>query len=128
MRDYVTMRAVLEAAANAGRELCYSDFHADGRDDKLREELTRLTDDGLLDADVAFDVGFGEVGKCNVKGLTAEGRAFPKLVENDMVWELILATLNKAGIDVSYPLLKEVCEEIVKRYVTSFIPEMPTRR
>lgn len=33
-------------------------------------------------------------------------------------------TLDAAGIDVPYPLLKEVSEEIVKRYVMGFIPDM----
>lgn len=91
-------------------------------DDALAEAL-RLVDDGLVDADVRRS-SFGDVCSFRVRGLTDEGRSFWRLVENDDVWQIILGTLTRAGIDVSYPLLKEVCEEIVKRYVTSFIPDM----
>ena len=40
----------------------------------------------------------------------------------------VVGTLKEADIDVPHPLLKEVCEEIVKRYVTSFIPDIPRRQ
>ena len=33
-------------------------------------------------------------------------------------------TLEGAGLDLSYPLLKKVCETIVERYVMSKIPEI----
>ncbi len=128
MRDYVTMRGVLATAAEASGELCFNDFRPADQDDKLQDELGRLTRDGLLDADVEFGSGFGVHTRCKVLGLTDEGREFYKLVENDKVWAIILGTLKKADIDISYPLLKEVCEEIVKRYVTSCIPDMPPRK
>ncbi|MBR1745703.1 MAG: hypothetical protein IJ734_07005 [Fibrobacter sp.] len=124
MRDYATMRGVLATAANAKSELCYNDFRPADQDDKLQEELARLADDGLLDADVLFGGGFGERTRCRVSGLTDEGREFYKLIENDIVWRIVHGTLKKANVDVSYPLLKEVCEEIVKRHVTSFIPDI----
>lgn len=124
MRDFITMRNVLATAAKAQHELCYNDFWQAGTDDVLEKELVRLTNDGLLDAEVYFGDEFGGRSKCSVAGLTPEGMEFFKLIENDKAWELVLGVLRKADIDISYPLLKEVCEEIVKRYVVSFIPEI----
>ena len=126
-RCYTTMRGVLAIAADAEGVLYYRDFDAAGHDDMLEAELERLACDGLLDGDVHFGREFGERSACSVTGLTDEGRAFYKLVENDDVWEIVLSTLKAANVDVSYPLLREVCEEIVKRYVTSFIPDIPPR-
>ena len=126
MRDYETMRHILAVTANAGYDLAYSDFKPGaGLDDgRLEAELTRLERDELIDADVNFTKKFGERSQCSVRGLTVEGREFYNLIANDGVWAIILATLKKANVDISYPLLKEVCEEIVKRYVASFIPDI----
>ena len=60
----------------------------------------------------------------SVRGLTAEGRAFVRDIENDIVWELIRKTLEESGLDLSYPLLKKVSETIVEHYVMSKIPEI----
>lgn len=79
--------------------------------------------DGLVEGEVLLDP-YGACVKCVAYGLTDEGREFYRLVENEEVWRIVLDTLGRAGVDVSYPLLKEVCEEIVKRYVTQFIPSM----
>lgn len=126
MRDYAVMRHVLTVAREARTDLYYSDFLLSvGNDDNiLSQELVRLTNDGLLDADISLDGGFGSRKRCVVSGLTDEGQEFCKLLENHDVWAIILNTLKEANVDVSYPLLKEVCEEIVKRYVTSFIPQI----
>ena len=118
------MRGVLAIAAEARSVLRYHDFSAAGHDDILEVELERLAREGLIDGDVYFARGFNERSACSVDGLTEEGMAFYKLIENDDVWEIVLSTLKAANVDVSYPLLKEVCEEIVKRYVTSFIPDL----
>ena len=130
MRDYVVMRGVLAAVAKASSELSYSDlWTAVCQDDQvLKDELVRLERDGLIDADVFFGKRPFEQSRCRVHGLTDEGREFYKLIENDKAWEIILHTLKAAGIDISYPLLKEVCEEIVKRYVTSCIPEITRKK
>ena len=56
--------------------------------------------------------------------ISDEGREFFRLVENESVWQLVLRTLDAAGVNVPYPLLKKVCEEIVTRYVSSFIPKI----
>ena len=44
-------------------------------------------------------------------------------IENERVWMLVLQTLEVAGLDLSYPLLKEVTDEIVRRYVMGKIPK-----
>lgn len=123
-RDYETMRSVLVIAEKSMRPLRYGDFCMKVHDeDALRSELSRLGSDGLIDNSFEFQDGWG----CclgGVASITDEGRAFFRLIENERVWQLILRTLDAAGVDVPYPLLKKVCEEIVKRYVTSFIPDI----
>lgn len=123
MRDYHVMRDVLKVAAGLEHEAGYDRFKGiRAGQAEIDSELMRLIDDKI----VAGDVRFTADGAClayKVSGLTDEGREFFKLVENDNVWEIVCKTLDAARVDVSYPLLKEVCEEIVKRYVTSFIPK-----
>lgn len=124
-RDYDAMRAVLATAARGDRHYKYGDLWSAVRDESvLRSELARLGRDGLLDNGIRFQGGDG----CCLGGeasITEEGREFLNLIENEGVWQLVLRTLTSAGVDVPYPLLKEVCEEIVKRYVSSFIPDIP---
>lgn len=124
-RDYDAMRAVLATIASSERPSRYGDLWSAVRDESaLRSELARLGRDGLLDNGIRFQGGDG----CCLGGeatITDEGREFLRLIENDGVWHLVIRTLDAAGVDVPYPLLKEVCEEIVKRYVTSFIPDIP---
>ncbi len=57
-----------------------------------------------------------------VRGLTTEGKAFVRDIENDRVWELYCKTLGESGLDLSHPLLKKVSETVVERYVMSKIP------
>lgn len=123
MRDYSAMRQVLAIAAKADGALAFDDFLRVEPRNRMPGELKRLCCDGLLDGEVEFD-RFGVCKVCDVRGLTSEGAEFYRLVENDDVWAIILSTLKRVGIDVSYPLLKEVCKEIVKRYVVSFIPDI----
>lgn len=89
----------------------------------LRQELARLGSDGLIENGNRLQDGDG----CCLGGgasITDEGREFFRLVENESVWQLVLRTLDAAGVDVPHPLLKKVCEEIVTRYVSSFIPKI----
>ena len=58
-----------------------------------------------------------------VEGLTPDGRAFLRDIENERVWAIVCETLEAAGLDLSYPLLREVCEEVVRRYVMGKIPK-----
>lgn len=123
-RDYEAMRAVLAASAGSTRPLRYGDLYsAVGDEDALRTELARLGSDGLIENGIRFQGGNG----CCLGGeasITDEGASFFRLIENERVWSIVLLTLDAAAVDVPCLLLKEVCEEIVKRYVTSFIPEM----
>lgn len=121
MRDYDVMRDVLATVADFGGELRYGDFAAVQQRDEVPREIARLQSDGLLDGDLLFEGGMCMSGR--VHGLTPEGREFLNLIANDGVWAIVRKTLKAANVDVSYPLLKEVCEEIVKRYVVSFIPD-----
>ncbi|WP_126513774.1 hypothetical protein [Slackia heliotrinireducens] len=123
MRDYVLMRQLMALAAKDGGPAPTSDYYDVGRPESVTAELKRLKADGLIDAEFKHDFNGVCVG-CEVVGATEEGKAFFRLVENPDVWRIVCQTLESAGIDVSYPLLKEVCEEILKRYVTSFIPEI----
>ena len=122
MRDYVLMRQILAIAVNHEESNGVDEFFALGDSERVESELTRLSSESLLEADISYDA-FGTCLSFKVVGLTDEGRAFYRLVENKEVWRIVQGTLERADVDISYPLLKEVCEEIVKRYVTSFIPD-----
>lgn len=123
MRNYSVMRDVLSLVASAPHELSFDDFDEIQQQDEVPQEIVRLQANGLVDGDIRFGAHALCLGG-RVKALTDEGTEFYKLIENDDVWALIRDTLKRASVDVSYPLLKEVCEEIVKRYVTSFIPKI----
>lgn len=126
MRDYVLMRQIMSVAGNHNRDDGVKDFFDLGDAEKVESELTRLANEGLLDADMGPNC-FGATVARKVGGLTDEGIVFYRLVENPDVWRIAYETLEAAKVDISYPLLKEVCEEIVKRYVTSFIPDIPCK-
>ena len=122
MRDYQVMRDAISVVAESRMRTVFSDFDRVQPNDLVLGELKRLISDGLVDGAISFD-SFGTCETFRIDGLTEEGRAFWRLLENERVWRIIRDTLRKADVDVSYPLLKEVCEEIVKRYVVRFIPE-----
>lgn len=119
MRDYNMMRNMLVFISNGG-ERALNDFCHFGDVYSVREELSRLIEEGLIESDMYFEPEFNG-GKVN--GLTAEGKAFVRDIENDRVWELIRKTLDDSGLDISYPLLKKVSETIVERYVMNKIPD-----
>lgn len=118
MRDYNLMRNMLVFISNGG-ERAINDFCHFGDVHSVGQELSRLREEGLIDSDMSFDPEFNG-GK--VRGLTTEGKAFVRDIENDRVWELIRKTLGESELDLSYPLLKKVSETIVERYVMSKIP------
>ena len=122
VRDYDAMRDVMSVVAASGRRLGFLDFSNVMPNDLVEPELQRLIADGLVEGEIRYN-NDGVCQAFGIDGLTDEGRAFWRLIESGKVWLLIRSTLFEAGIDVSYPLLKEVCEEIVKRYVISFIPK-----
>jgi hypothetical protein len=123
-RDYDTMRAVLAIISANDGPTSYGDFISVRDEAMLKRELARLKSDGLIESTLEFQDGSGICLGGEISGLTQEGREFFRLIENDRVWALVSRTLDAAGIDVPYPLLKEVSEEIVKRYVMGFIPDM----
>lgn len=126
MRDYVLMRQILAEALDHKQSDGVKQFF-DLADSRLVEaELDRLSSEGLLEASLEYD-SFGTCVGCGIGGLTSEGVAFYRLVENGDVWRIVHSTLMAVNVDISYPLLKEVCEEIVKRYVASFIPDIPSK-
>ena len=120
MRDYNMMRNMLIFVSNGG-ERALNDFCHFGDARSVGQELSRLREEGLIDSDMSFEPEFNG-GK--VRGLTAKGRVFVRDIENDVVWGLIRKTLEDSGLDLSYPLLKKVCETIVERYVMSKIPKI----
>lgn len=124
IRNYDTMRAVLAIVAANDGPTSYGDFASVRDEAALKRELARLEADGLIESTFEFHDGSGICLGGEISGLTPEGREFFRLIENDRVWALVSRTLDAAGIDVPYPLLKEVSEEIVKRYVMGLVPDM----
>lgn len=122
-RDYGTMRGLLSLIARSRRQLDFPALRDYGEPDDIAAEIKRLHGDGLIEGSIFFDQ-YDEYVNGEITGLTDEGRAFFALLENAKVWSIILGTLKAADVNLPYPLLKEVCEEIVKRYVISFIPEI----
>ena len=121
MRDYNLMRNMLVFIGRSDGELNLVDFR--WFDDVLavRGELSRLRQEGLVESNMEFEPSYNNG---TVKGLTGEGVAFLRDIEDDYAWALMAKTLEGAGLDLSYPLLKKVCETIVERYVMSKIPEI----
>ena len=103
------------------RELNLVDFQHFDSVSPVQGELSRLQQEGLVDSSMAFKPSYNNG---TVRGLTEEGAAFLRDIEDDRVWALMAKTLEDAGLDLSYPLLKKVCETIVERYVMSKIPEI----
>lgn len=121
MRNYQLMRNILNEVSHAQKPLYFFDFHQYGNDEDIRNELQRLKHEGLIEHNMSWSYGTFNGGE--VTAITEQGRAFFRNIENDKVWHLIISTLEDAGLDLSYPLLNEVCEEVVKRYVMSKIPD-----
>ena len=81
MRDFVLMREIMAVANGHTRGDGTMAFFNLGDSAAVEAELKRLSSDGLLDADIKFD-RFGTCVSCKVGGLTDEGAAFYRLVEN----------------------------------------------
>lgn len=122
MRNYQLMRSILCKIAHSESELDFGDFFGVCCGEEARDvqiELFRLKEEGLIKHNLVLIYG---VANGKVQGLTKDGREFYRNIENERVWLLIKQTLEVAQLDLSYPLLKEVCDEIVRRYVMSKIP------
>ncbi|WP_417062539.1 hypothetical protein [Ellagibacter isourolithinifaciens] len=121
MRDYNLMRNMLVFIGCSDGDLNLVDFQRFGDVSAVRGELSRLRQEGLIESSMEFEPSYNNG---TVKGPTMEGSAFLRDIEDDRVWALMAKTLEDAGLDLSYPLLKKVCETIVERYVMSKIPEI----
>ena len=121
MRNYDLMRAILCKVANSEKAPAVRDFRGFGEIEDIRQELERLKNEGLIVHDIKWEAPEISYGK--VTSITQEGKNFLRNIENEHVWALICKTLEDANLDLAYPLLKEVCDEIVKRYVMSKIPK-----
>lgn len=121
MRNYELMRNILKAVEFSDKPLVLLDFAQYGKPEQLRDELIRLKDEGLIEHNMSWSCGCCDGGE--VTAITKEGRAFLRNISNDKVWAIIENILNKAEIDLSYPFLKEICDEVVKRYIISKIPK-----
>lgn len=120
MRNYELMRSILCKAASLKEPLSIGVFLSHYEFAEIKEEITRLNIEGLIQHSIVWEAC--EMASGKITGITEEGRAFLRNIENERVWMLIEQTLKDANLDLSYPLLKEVCEEIVRRYVMSKIP------
>lgn len=122
MRNYSLMREILGFIdENEEKELEACDFSFFKPHLEVKPELYRLDKEGLIASTFVFN-GKNRIETGSVKGLTAKGEEFYRLIVNDRVWRLIRSTLQNANIDASYPLLKKVCEKIVEQYILGYIP------
>ena len=121
MRNYQLMRNILKKVKHSQKPLTFLDFKEYGEPVDVKDELIRLKDEGLIEHDMAWSYDVFDGGE--VSSITDAGLAFFRNIENDNVWFIVKKTLDDADLDLSYPLLKEVCDEIVKRYVMGKIPK-----
>ena len=130
MRNYELMRNILLKVSKEctgeekNLELSEMGEWINGSSFSLKElmaEIKRLTVEELIDSKIIFNV-FSNLEEGKIYGITSKGKEFLRLIEEPNVWGICVTTLTDAGLDLSYPFLKEVCEEIVKRYVFSKIP------
>lgn len=119
MRNYELMRLVLLEVKQSNKPISMIDFQGLYEHSEIKEELIRLSDEGLITQKITSK-NFASV---KIESLTKEGANFVRSLENEEVFTIIFDTLKRANLDLSYPLLQEVCDEIVKRYVMSKIPE-----
>lgn len=121
-RNYDLMRTMLvRAHLSKGEPVKYSEIASGYSDDDIQEELDRLVEEGLIEHNITFenDICFGG----SITSISKNGHMFARNLCDRKVWLLLLETLNKADLDLTYPLLKEVCDEIIRRYVMQCIPE-----
>lgn len=121
MRNYELMRNILLAVVHAEKELQVRDFAQYGELNGIKEELERLKEEGLIKHNIVWDSYGITLG--TITGATPKGKGFARNIENLRVWSIVSKTLEAASLDLSYPLLKEVCDEIIRRYVMGKIPK-----
>jgi type IV secretory pathway TraG/TraD family ATPase VirD4 len=127
MRNYELMRNILVKTYFKGGDLelleiiSLSESNDREKIAELEEELNRLQEEGLILHNMKWTHGNFEGG--NVKKLTSAGVEFARELKDDKVWFICLETLNNSKLDISYPLIKKVCERIIENIVMKSIPE-----
>ena len=127
MRNYELMRNILVKTYFKGGDLelleivPLSESNDREKIAELEEELNRLQEEGLILHNMKWAHGKFEGG--NVKKLTSAGVEFARELKDDKVWFVCLETLNNSKLDISYPLIKKVCERIIENIVMKSIPE-----
>lgn len=118
MRDYETMRSLLTFISKSN-ELPFYEFSGFIDRSTVVDELKRMKREGLISSSLEFngDICLGG----SVYGLTDCGADFLRMIEQPDVWRICIRTLKAAGVDMPYPLLKDICETIARRYVEKFI-------
>jgi hypothetical protein len=125
MRHYDLMREIL-IKASSQRKMEFSELAGLIKNSfyskhDLIAEVVQLSRDSLIFADIKIGTD-GVLLSGEIRGLTTEGIEFLRLIENSDVWEICSRTLKDAKVDLPYSLLKDVCEEILRRYTFSKIP------
>lgn len=122
MRNYEAMRIILVKTLHADKELSFIDYVGYERETHkaFQEEFIRLKKEGLIKHNMKWDVCFNGG---TVKGLTETGEEFARHIQDYSVWRVVLETLNKSGLDISYPLIQKVCERVAERIVMNCLPE-----
>ena len=87
MRNYELMRSILCKAATLKEPLSIGVFLSHYDFEEIKEEITRLSDEGLIQHSIVWEAC--EMASGKITGITEEGRAFLRNIENERVWMLI---------------------------------------
>lgn len=123
MRNYDLMRRLMIYINTIHDSVDVSYLVDLGNWNSISKELTRLQAEGLIDATLQTNQ-FRQVLSGELTGLTSLGVEFLRIIENPRVWCLISDTLEASEVDLSYPLLLEICTEVIKRFVINHIPKI----
>ena len=127
MRNYELMRAILVKTYIKGGNLQSVEIvpaTSNNQEEKLlelRDELQRLEEEGLIIHDMRWDDDVFLGGM--VQKLTPAGVEFARELKDNKVWFICQETLSNAQLDISYPLIKKVCERIIENIVMKSIPK-----
>lgn len=127
MRNYELMREVLVRTYINGGNLQSAEIvpaTSSNQEEKLlelREELLRLEEEGLIVHDMSWKDNTFMGG--TVQKLTQAGTEFARELKDNKVWSICKETLNNSKLDISYPLIKKVCERIIENIVMKSIPK-----
>ena len=127
MRNYELMRLILVKTYYKGADLEFLDIiplslsNDAEKIAELENELEQLKEEGLIIHNMSWTNGSSDGG--TVQKLTPAGVEFARDLKDNKVWAICQETLNNAQLDISYPLIKKVCERIIENIVMKSIPE-----